>query len=103
VSEEGPFYLDYLLFCHVPMLGATRAGRRTYVCSRCKRRIDALAAEVEVWELATTERPDLGNGQTPYTERGQLLAGVLRRVRWLPDQGRYLLRWGEGGTPSGAA
>jgi hypothetical protein len=95
MNEEGPYYLDFLLYCHVPMLGCVaRGGRRVYNCSQCRRGIDALAAEVEVWELATRERPDLGNGMTPYSQRGALLAGVLRRVRYRPGAA-FILRWQE--------
>lgn len=92
-DEEGPFYLDGLLYCHAPMWSVTgRGGSRRYTCKVCRVSIDALAAEVEVWERATAERPELGFWGTPYTERAARLAGLLRWARQVGD-GRYILRW----------
>lgn len=92
VREEGPFYLDGLLYCHVPMRPVTWRRERTYQCGACRYAVDALAAEVEVWELATRQLPELGNGSTPYAQRAERLTAVLRWAR-LHNHGHYLLRW----------
>jgi hypothetical protein len=91
-GQEGPFYLDGLLYCHAPMRPVTWRRERSYQCGVCRHSVDALAAEVEVWEMATHQRPALGTGSTPYAERALRLAGALRWARWLPN-GRYILRW----------
>jgi hypothetical protein len=95
VIEAGPFYLEGLLFCHVPMRPVTWRRDRAYQCGACRWSIDALTAEVEVWELATRARPRLGDGSTPYAKRRALLASMLDRVRSL-DIGRYELLWQQG-------
>ena len=87
-----PFYLDGLLYCHGAMRPVTRRTRRRYECPVCQASVDALAAEVEVWEQAHTARPELGDGSTPYQQRAARLAPVLRWARLLAN-GRYLLRW----------
>lgn len=92
MGEEGPFYLDGLLYCHLPMDPVTSRRGRAYRCGVCRHSVDALAAEVEVWELATEARPELGSGSTPYADRAARLAPVLRWVRPLCT-GDYPLRW----------
>jgi hypothetical protein len=91
-ARPEPFYLDGLLYCHAPMRPVTRRTRRRYECPVCRCSVDALAAEVEVWEQAHTARPDLGAGSTPYEHRAARLAAVLRWARLLAN-GRYTLRW----------
>ncbi|GAA1794316.1 hypothetical protein GCM10009682_15130 [Luedemannella flava] len=92
MNEEGPFYLDRFLYCHAPMWAVIDRRGRRYRCKVCNQSIDALAAEVEVWEQATAERPELGFWGTPYEERAARLTGVLRWARRL-DTGGYVLRW----------
>ena len=58
----------------------TRAATRRYRCGVCEQGLDALAAEVEVWELARTRIPTLGNAHTPYDERARPLASALRAI-----------------------
>lgn len=92
VAEEGPFYLDGLLQCHVLMRPVTWRRERSYQCGRCGYSVDALGAEVEVWEQARLARPRLGTGRTPYAERGWRLSAELTRARLLAN-GRYALDW----------
>jgi hypothetical protein len=89
---EELFYLAGLLYCHAPMRPETSRQGRLYRCGVCSDMIDALSAEVEVWELATNQRPGLGFWGTPYEERAARLRDVLRWARLLKT-GRYLLRW----------
>ena len=76
-----PFYLHGLLrCCGTPMWSVTRSDNRRYRCATCGHGVDALTAEVEVWELACQREPALGDGRTPYEHRGVRLAGVLDQV-----------------------
>ena len=85
-----PFYLHGLLrCCGTPTWSVTRSGNRRYRCATCGHGIDALTAEVEVWELAWQRKPDLGNGRTPYEQRGVLLAGVLDHVNIVTTGAAY--------------
>src|SRR3954454_4310230 len=80
-AVTGPFYLTGLLrCCGVPMWSVTRAGSPRSRCAACGWGVDAVAREVEVWELAHTSQPRLGHPHTPYGERGGLLAVALRAV-----------------------
>ncbi|MFC7478829.1 hypothetical protein ACFQX7_00460 [Luedemannella flava] len=90
------FYLNGLLHCcDVPMWPITRRTYddrvlRRYRCERCGQGVDALAAEVEVWELA--RGPPLRWGiPTPYDLRGAQLVGALARVSRSGD--RFALVW----------
>ncbi|WP_344128862.1 hypothetical protein [Luedemannella flava] len=91
------FYLNGLLHCcDVPMWPITRRTYddrvlRRYRCERCGQGVDALAAEVEVWELATRAAPALGHPHTPYDLRGAQLVGALARVSRSGD--RFALVW----------
>ncbi|GAA1791153.1 hypothetical protein GCM10009682_11440 [Luedemannella flava] len=78
---SGPFYLSGLLSCcGSPMWCVTRTGTRRYRCGVCGRGVDALAAEVEVWELVHTSHPGLGNAHTAYEERRHRLDTVVWTV-----------------------
>jgi hypothetical protein len=77
----GQFYLGGLLRCCAEVMWSVNRGQdRRYRCGVCGRGIDALSAEVEVWELAHHQYPALGGGHTPYDDRGVLLARVLHHV-----------------------
>ena len=72
--------------------GRSRGAGNVPTSVVCRYSVDALAAEVEVWELVTRQRPELGIGSTPYTQRADRLVAVLRWAR-LHNNGQYLLRW----------
>ena len=94
MSTDEPFYLDGLLVCECSAGmrgGLWRQGRR-YRCDRCGNVVDALGVEVEVWEVVTQERPELGSGRTAYLNRGPILSRVVEAVQML-NSGRFHPRW----------
>jgi hypothetical protein len=75
------------------MWTVTRRLDRRYRCDHCGQGVDALSAEVRVWELATRARPRLGGGLTPYAERRQLLLGCVSRVHRVGGGVGFRLHW----------
>ncbi|GAA1784284.1 hypothetical protein GCM10009682_03090 [Luedemannella flava] len=75
------YYLSGLLrCCDEVMWSVSRGMDRRYRCAVCGQGVDALAAEVEVWERAHLRRPSLGTPHTPYHQRGAALRRALSRV-----------------------
>jgi hypothetical protein len=77
------------------MWPVTRRIDRRYRCTECGRAVDALSAEVTVWEKARLARPSLGTGATPYDQRQVLLAREVLRVD-LTAGGGFRLWWAVG-------
>jgi hypothetical protein len=89
----NPLYLHGLLrCCDAPMWSVTRRGNRRYRCDVCCWSIDALSAEVEVWELVCRRVPDFGDGHTPYEQRGGRLTNVVRHVDLVWTRRTYTFR-----------
>lgn len=88
---EQPFYLNMLLWCHQPMQPVTFRPDRTYQCGSCKRAVDALTAEVDVWDIVIKTRPTLGTAHTPYRMRAAILFEAVASVQLTGDG--YLIQW----------
>jgi hypothetical protein len=94
LRKFGEFYLSGLLHCcGLAMWPVTRRAGRRYRCEVCGRGLDAIAAEVVVWDQAWRAQPLLGNGLTPYEQRHALLAAALSRVDVSRTGGSYQLSW----------
>jgi hypothetical protein len=90
----GPFYLAGLLHCcGVPMQTVTWRADRRYRCLSCGRGVDAISAEVEVWDRTWRTDRLLGDAFTPYQDRQFLLSSVLARVDRSTGDTAYHLSW----------
>src|SRR3954454_13188793 len=77
-TVTDPFYLQGLVrCCGMPMWSVTRHNSRRYRCATCGHGIDALTAEVEVWERACERNLSIGDGRTPYEKRRDQLTHHL--------------------------
>ncbi len=90
------FYLRELLTCPCGglMLPSTRIHTRFYTSSHgCRRRVDAIAVETEVWQRVSRLRPTVCDPSLPDNLRHVLLTTLLTRIELRPGGMAFRLHW----------
>jgi hypothetical protein len=100
-STVDRFYLRELLTCPCGglMLPTIRIDTRFYISGDgCRRRVDAIAVETEVWQRVSRLRPTVCDPALPDDLRHVLLATLLTRIELGPHGLTFRLRWKSPGT-----
>ena len=100
-SPVDQFTLRDILTCPCGglMLPTTRIDTRFYTSGDgCRRRVDAIAVETEVWQRVSYLRPTVCDPSLPANFRHVLLATLLTRIELGPRGLTFRLRWQPPGT-----